>query len=176
MLSFLNPLKQYEPIVWAVGLVAVLIGALALIHHIEAIGARDELAKVEAARAEEHVKVQAETARLQAAADKAAGDRDEKQHELEVYMASHPVGVIRVCDHARSGSNVGLPTVASSNGATSDSGAGPVVVPSVLSGTEGEGSGGGPDVGPEVDTLVRAAATVAGLYRQSQQQPTPKVK
>jgi len=162
MLNPLSLLKPYEPYVWAAAAVAILFGSLALVHHIEQIGAQQEIAKVEAARAAEHIKVVQETADLQAKADKAAEERDAKQNQLDAYMATHPVGAVFVCSHTNSSKPAGVPASTKADPGIAVPSAGSAVVPPVLAG------GTGVNIGPALDTLVRAAGAVAGLYQQSQ--------
>ena len=102
----------------------------------------------------------AKSAALQAKVDKAAQEASDALKKYDAYVAAYPLGTIRVC-HSTSPSP--LPKTASSSPGSQNTGTGPPVVPPVPTGTPG------PDISAGLDSLMRAAATVARLYRESQQ-------
>lgn len=128
----------------------------------------DGIRKVEVAdtlaRAAEHDKVVAETYRLQRVADQAKGDRDAVQKTLDAYVDAHPIGPVRLCNPSNQPAR--MPAVPAPHPSDDVPRPGPAPVQEVL------GRDAGPDdIGPELATVVRAAGTLAGLYRQYQQQP-----
>lgn len=156
-------LAPYEAYIWAGLAVLLLAGGLYEVHRQREIGRAEVIAADATARADEHAKVVKLQAQLQAVADKAEGDRDATQKQLDDYRAAHPTGAVFVCH--RPGDRVrGAGANASPNPSDAIPSAGPAVIPEVPGGTE-------TDVGANLDALVRAAEVMGGLYRQYQQQP-----
>ena len=156
-------LSEWKELAWAAGLIAVLSWGLWAVHHERQIGQQQVIAADAKARKEEQVKVQAETVSLQAAANQAAGDRDAVQKSFDAYMAAHPVGAVIVRGPAACNQSTGLPGAAATHGGNASAGTGPAAVPQV--------STGGRDIGPALDTILRASGALAGLYQQFQAQP-----
>lgn len=131
-----------------------------LIHEGESkIEAQDKAAKIVLDQ-----QVAGRTAALQQAADQAAKDRDATQNELDAYRAAHPVTSVLVCHENHS--SPGLPQASGSHGGAANSSSGSAPVPEVL----GRSSDQSVDVGPELDTILRAAGELGTLYREDQEQ------
>jgi len=156
-------IAPYEVYIWAGLAVILLAGGLYEVHVQREIGRNEVRAADAAARADEHAKVVKLEAQLQAVADKAKGERDATQKQLDDYRAAHPVGAVFVC-HKPADSRWGLPAAAGADPGNAVPSPGPIAVPAVSGGTE-------TDVGADLDALVRAAEVMGGLYRQYQQQP-----
>jgi hypothetical protein len=160
--SYLAP---YETFIWAGLAVLMAVGFAVFVHHERVVGEQKVIAADAAAVAREHAKSILEQQAIQAKADAAEKVRDATQKTLDDYMSAHPVGSVFVCNKPHDSGPTGLPEVSSSNPGDAVSGAGPDPVSAVPSGV---------DIGPDLSTLVRAAGTVATLYRQYQQQPEVK--
>lgn len=158
MSALLAPL---EPYLWAGLVAALLLGGVYEVHRLEAIGEQKTQLADAKARQEEQAKLAAQTAALQAQADKAAEERDVAQQALKDYMDAHPVGHVFVC---RGPTNSGTSVSASPgpNPGAENSGPGPGAVPQVSAGSLGI------DIGPSLDAIVRAAAAVSGNYAELQ--------
>lgn len=156
-------LAPYEAYIWAGLAVLLLAGGLYEVHRQREIGRAEVIAADAAARADEHARVVKLQTQLQVVADKAKGDRDATQAQLDSYRASHPTGAVLLCH--RSGDRVrGAGTNASPNPGDAVPGTRSAIVSDVPGGAE-------TDVGANLDALVRAAEVMGGLYRQYQQQP-----
>jgi hypothetical protein len=133
------------------------------VHHERIVGEQ----KIEAsdAKAQDAAKKQAdaETALNLERAKKADEGADRAQAAVNQYRHDHPEQPIRLC-HADN--RIGLPRPGGA-AAASVGGAGPqsIVVPAVPDRGESEG----PDIAPELDALVSAAARLAVLYTDLQQ-------
>lgn len=153
-------IAPYEAYIWAGLAMLLLIGGLYEVHVQREIGRNEVRAADAAARADEHKKVLQEQAALQAAADKAKGERDATQAQLDAYRAAHPVGAVLLC-HRPSDSGQRLPKATGKDPGPTVPSPGPTAVPQVPGGTE-------VDVGANLDALVRASEIMGGLYRQYQ--------
>ena len=164
MSVLLAPIESY---LWAGLAVLLLAGGLYECHRLEVIGENRVKLADAAARADEQKKAAVIQEALQAKADEAEEERDAAQQSLETYMASHSIGVVRLCRRpADSGHQLSAATPAQP-GAESPS-TGPITVPEVSTGSPG------PDIGPALDTLVRVAVAVSGNYAELQRrQVTP---
>lgn len=132
-----------------------------VVHHLETVGEDRIKAQDAAALQADHAKMLEQQSQMQAQADKAEATRDATQKQLTDYMASNPIGHVFVCHQGDSKPRVpGAPVAGPGN---AGSGTGPATVPEVSSGT---------DIGAGLDTLMRAAGTMAGLYREWQDYPT----
>lgn len=154
-------LAPYETYLWAALAVALMVSGLYFVHHERVIGEEKVIAADARARATLEAKVAKQTAALQAKADQAEKDRVATQKSLDDYMSAHPIGAVLVCGDPRRGS-AGVqkaPAPAASTGGPSP---GPAVVPEV------PGRSAPRDIGPALDTLVRAAGAMAGLYSETQ--------
>lgn len=158
-------LAPYETYIWAALAVAMAIGFAAFTHHERAIGEQRVVAADAAAVAREHARAVKDQAAIQAKADAAERDRVTTQKALDDYMSAHPIGSVFVCSNPRRSGPIRLPEAPAAHAGDAVSGAGPNPVPTVSTGI---------DIGPDLSTLVRAAGTVATLYRQYQQQPEVK--
>jgi hypothetical protein len=166
MFAFLAPYKLY---VAAAGIIVLLLFCWWGYHHIETIGKAKIKAQDAAALVKANEQIARENIVLQAAAVKAAGERDAAQKALSDYIAANPIGPVIVCNK-----NYRRPSVSKSAPLAAgnyDTGTGPGVGSQVLTGSLSQG----PDISPELDTIVRSFGTLAGLYRELQEQPvTPK--
>lgn len=158
-------MAPYETYLWAALAVALTLGGAYFVHHERVIGEQKVVAADAAAVAREHAQAVKDQAVIQAMADQAEKNRVATQKSLDDYMSAHPVGAVFVCNQPRSSGSAGLPQVAPAHPSDAVSGAGPATVPAVSTGV---------DIGPDLATVVRAAGTVATLYRQYQQQPEVK--
>jgi hypothetical protein len=158
-------LAPYETYLWAALAVALtLIGAY-FVHHERVVGEQKIISADAAAVAREHAQELKYQAALQAASDKAESYRESMQKGLNDYMAAHPVGPVLMCNQSRGSGSAGLPEATPAHSGDAVSGTGPATVPEVPAGI---------DIGPDLSTIVRAAGTMATLYRQYQQQPEVK--
>jgi Tfp pilus assembly protein PilV len=158
----LSALLPFENYLWAAGLLAILCLGLVAVHHERTIGKQDIIAAYAAARADEHKKIVAEEAAMQAAANQAAEERDAAQNALNSYMAAHPLGHVWVC-HPNNQST-GVPESPSIISGASIVGARSAVVPPVSDGSASSPS----DIGAELGTIVQAAAAVSGNFAELQ--------
>lgn len=152
-------LAPYEVYLWAGLSVALTLGGVYFVHHERAIGKQELAAADNAARVTLDAKVAQQTQALQAKADASENARVATQKALDDYMAAHPIGAVIVCGNPRrSGSGVPKAT-------------GPAGDPSSGSSAVSEMPGGDAprDIGPSLDTIVRAAAAMGGLYRETQE-------
>jgi hypothetical protein len=101
--------------------------------------------------------VKADEQIAQLAADRAAKDRQSVQKQLDDYMATHPIGAVRLC--AQNHSGPGLPETARAGSGPADPRNGASAISAVPE----------RDLSRDLDALVRSAATVAELYRSRQQ-------
>lgn len=152
-------LAPYEAYLWAGLSIAITLSGVYFVHHERAIGKQELAAADDAARATLDAKVAAKTQALQAKADASENARVATQKALDDYMDAHPVGAVLVCGDSRR-SGAGLPKAPGSAGGASPG-----------SGAVSEVPGGGTprDIGPALDTIVRAAAAMGGLYRETQE-------
>lgn len=162
-------LAPFESYIWAALLLIVLAGGLYACHRLETIGANEVKTADAAARADEQKKTAADTAALQVMAEKATEERDVAQKALSDYLAAHPVSPVLVY-HGPANSGRGLSSAPSIDsgpaGACPDAGdLGNVLVGGDVPPT---------DISPELDTIVRSAGAMAGLYQQFQHQPVIK--
>jgi hypothetical protein len=155
-------IAPYEAEILAAVVFGLVVFCMWEVHHQRQIGAAQVIAADAAARADEHAKVVKEEARLQAVADAAERERDATVKQLQDYATAHPVGSVRLC--GRPGHKpAGVPPTGGTQPGTAGTGTGPAAVPEVLAGDTG------PDVGRDVESLLRAAETLGGLYKSTQQ-------
>jgi hypothetical protein len=142
------------------GFVAFIVLVTIIVHHLEAVGAARIQAQDAAVLAADHAKMIEQEQQWQAKAEAAQEQRDATQKQLEAYMASNPIGHVFLCNPGRP--KPAVPSTAATNPGDASPSSGPAAVPDVPEGT---------DIGAGLATIVRAAATLDGLYRQYQQQP-----
>lgn len=159
-------IAPYEAEILAGAVLLLVVFCMWEVHHQRQIGAAQVIAADAAARADEHAKVLAEEARLQARADSAERDRNAIVKTLQDYARAHPVGSVRLCKPGNK--PAGVPPGGSAAAGTADTGTGSSTVPEVLGGSAGV------DIGPDVDAILRAAETMGGLYRSRQRELNPK--
>lgn len=152
-------LAPYETYLWAGLAVALTIAGAYFVHHERAIGEQKVLAADAAARAALDAKVKQQTQALQAKADALENARVATQKTLDDYMSAHPVGAVVMCGNARSGGT----GVSKASGSTNGSSTGSDVVPEV------PGRSAPRDIGPALDTIVRAASALAGYYSETRE-------
>jgi hypothetical protein len=152
-------LAPYETYLWAALAVLMAVGFAAYNHHERAIGEQKVLAADSAARAAAEAQVKKIRDDLQAKADTAEKKRVATQKALDDYMSAHPVGTVLVCSNSRSGN----PRVSAPSSAAVSSPSGPVAIPEV------PGRSAPRDIGPALDTIVRAASAMAGFYGETQE-------
>lgn len=129
--------------------------------HERSVGAQKiETADAKALQADKS-RADAETALNLSRAATADAGAASAQKAVDAYVAAHPDGPVRLC-HADSGLRP-VPPGSAALKAPADAGTGPAAVRAVQDGTPG------PDIGPGLDALVRAAAAVATLYEDRQQ-------
>lgn len=155
-------LAPYETYIWAGLAVLMAVGFAAFIHHERLIGEQKVIAADAAARAVLEAKVQKQQADLQTKADAAEKARVATQKTLDDYMSAHPVGPVLVCSNARS-SGSGVPETTVPTARPGGTGPGPLAVSEVPE------RGATRDIGPALDTIVRAASAMGGLYRETQE-------
>lgn len=163
--SYLAP---YELPIWIVIAVLAMGGIVYEAHVQRDIGRAQTIAADAAARADEHKKIQAAQAVLQAKADKAEADRVATEKKLADFQRAHPVGSVWLCG-APSDQPVGVPKVSPKVAGPKLPRPGPAPVPPVSGGNNPPR-----DIGPQLGTLVSAASKLAGLYREAQSAPEVK--
>lgn len=154
-------LAPYETYLWAALAVALTIAGAYFVHHERVIGEQKVIAADAAAQVKIAALVKTQEIALQVEADKAESYRDASQKAVNDYMSAHDVGSVLVCDNPRRGSS-GLSKAAAPVAGSVNPGAGPAPVPEV------PGRSASRDIGPALDTIVRAAAAMDGLYQQTQ--------
>lgn len=157
-------LAPYEVYIWAALAVLSFGGILYETHVQRDIGRNEVRVQVQKATEAQKEKDAKETARLQVLADKAEADRDTVQKKLDDFGRAHPVGSVWLC--GAPGSVNARPAAPAKKPANAGTGTGSAVVlpvPAVDSSPR--------DIGPDLERLVSAASTMAGLYREFQQQP-----
>lgn len=148
----------------AFGVLAFIVVALLIVHHLEGVGvAKQQAADAQQALAD-HAKMLETQSQWQAQADKAEATRDATQKQLDDYRTANPIGHVLVCRN-QGVRPAGLPQAAGANTGNGGAGTGSASVPEVPDGSSTI------DIGSPLDTIVHAAATLGGLYRQYQQQP-----
>lgn len=162
-------LAPYETYLWAGLAVLLTVGGLYFVHHERVIGEQKIIAADAKARAEEHAAMIKIQIGLEARADKAEKERDAAQKDLDDYLFTHPVGTVWVCSPPTN-SGRGLPKVTRPDNSHADPGAGPAPGSEVPRGSQVAAT----DIGPELDAIVRSFGTMAGLYREYQEQPQVK--
>lgn len=149
--------------IW-LGLVIVL-SVLFGISRLEVTNLKVELISLRAADASAlatlRKKADDKSAQLQRQAEQAKAYHDQVQASFDAYVATHAVPVTRVC-HDTNGRRGSLPKTAPGNATD----AGNTPGPTGLSGLPQ--SVAGPDISPNLDLIVRAAAAVSGYLRQYQ--------
>jgi hypothetical protein len=138
-------------------IVALIAGGVWYTAHERAIGrAQIEQADL-AAKGVLDAQVHADEQIAQKKADEAAGDRRVLQARIDSAIAARPMRPVWLCSANPGGA--GLPQTSGVGSSPVSSGPGPDAVPAMSE----------RDIGPDLSTLVRAAATVDGLYRERQQ-------
>lgn len=154
-------LAPYETYIWAAIAVLMSVGFALFIHHERVIGEQKVIAADAKAKATLDAKVAQQTKALQDKADASENARVATQKALDDYMSAHPVGTVLVCSNTRSG-GAGVPQAPNPPTDVRVT-PGPAVVPEV------PGRSTARDIGPALDTIVRAAGAMAGLYRETQE-------
>ncbi|HEY5212260.1 MAG TPA: hypothetical protein VIJ38_04480 [Acidobacteriaceae bacterium] len=145
------------------GIIAVLvIGGITFTVHERHIGEQKIEAADARAKSALDAEVKTQTATLQAAADKAAGDRDATQKSFDAYVAAHPVGAVFVCHNPNNGGSR-LPAASRPGSSGARAGAGPAAVSEVPAGSPAV------DISSALSTIVRAAGRLAGFDRELQE-------
>lgn len=154
-------ISRISPYFRLIEFAVIAVVCIAIIVHVYGNGERKVISEDALARAQEHGKVVAENYKLQRIADQAQGERDAVQKSLDDYMLAHPIGAVRLCVQSHQPARVSsAPEVIPSY---DDTRPGSAPIPEVFTGDTVP-----LDIGPELATLMRAAGTVAGLYRQAQ--------
>jgi len=131
--------------------------------HERGIGEQKIEAADQRAREADKKRAEAETALNLAKAKKADEGADRAQAAVDQYRHDHPEQPIRLC---RANGSVGVP---SPGGASAAVPGGPSARPAAIPEVPKGGASEGPDIAPEFDALVSAAARLAVLYGNLQQ-------
>lgn len=166
----MNPLLRARDYVFAVVLLALVVGFL--IYRSSLISEGEDRVKGadQVARQEQKVKDDADTERMRVAADAASKESGDAKKSLADYMLAHPVGTVLVRRPSSDHRPVTAGNSTSTGGAACTS-AGQPTGSEVSNGSKDETV----DIGPELDTIVLSFGTVARLYRQCQEQPRPSL-